>query len=397
MFKKTVVLSVVVALMLLGLFVDPSAAQSVTSVSKRGSLLEFPKITTSTKIGTNVTDTIVMIGNDAATGVTIKCYWMDKTQAAWDFEIFVTAYQPVWFSAKSGFGSVWVSQFGDNNTGELKCFAIDPNPAPGTPGTLEALLKFNYLYGNALIIQTTPISRAFEYNAWAFFLDNSPANPNGPINLGGGEYDYCPAYLIYNFFSQGAVADGADFGTTTLTLAPCQQDLRQDKSPVCGKAKFDIWNENEAKLTGAYQCVKCWFEGVLTNIGIDTWIGCNLTAPAKCKATGVGGNKFSEAVLKTDLGRFRVSPDTFVACKNVFDKFDIDGKTVVDVCGSTANQYKTPFLGVRLTEVGINANFDSWAGSTGTTAGIFNQVTQAGGFLPLIKWDPAENFETPKR
>ncbi len=71
MFKKTVVLSVVVALMLLGLFVDPSAAQSVASTSKRGSLLEWPKINTdSGKFGT-ITDTVIMIGNDAATGVTV--------------------------------------------------------------------------------------------------------------------------------------------------------------------------------------------------------------------------------------------------------------------------------------------------------------------------------------
>jgi len=401
MFKKTVVLSVVVALMLLGLFVDPSAAQNVTSVSKRGSLLVWPKIDTSNlrgPVGDVVTaDTIVMIGNDGASDVMLKCYWMDSSQQPQDFEFPVTAYQPVWFSAKSGYGSVWIPQFGDNKTGELKCWAIDPNPAPGAPGTLEQLRIFNYLYGNALILHSAPYVRAFEYNAWAFYLNGAPSNPSGPLNLSGVEYDYCPGYLIYNFFALAGVADGAVFGPTTLTLAPCQQDLRQDHLPVCGKAKFDIWNENEFKLTGAYQCVKCWFEGVLTDIGIDVWTGCNLAAPSKCKATGVGGNKFSLGVLKTDMGRFRVSPDSFVACKNVFAKYDVDGKTPVDVCASAANQYKTPFLGVRVTEVGILALYDGLAGSTGTTAGVFNQVTQAGGFLPRVLWDAAENFQTPQK
>jgi len=112
MFKKTVVLSVAVALILLGLYVDPSAAQSnVTSVSKRGALLVWPKIEVS-----DTTDTIIMIGNDGASNVTLKCYWMDKTQAAWDFEIELTAFQPVWFSARDGYGTYDVSQFGLNPT-----------------------------------------------------------------------------------------------------------------------------------------------------------------------------------------------------------------------------------------------------------------------------------------
>jgi len=181
-----------------------------------------------------------------------------------------------------------------------------------------------------------------------------------------------------------------------LTLAPCQQDLRQDKAPVCAKAKFDVWNENEAKLTGAYQCVKCWFEGVLSDIGTDVWGGCNLTqiTNGKCKATGVGGSKFTAGVLKTSLGRFRVSPDTFPACRGVFSKLAQDGKTPTDVCGDVANQYKTPFLGVRLTDLTLTAG-TGWAGSTGTGAGMF--VPGAGLPNPTVKWDPAENYRTPSR
>lgn len=397
MFKKTVVLSVAVALIMLGLFVDPSAAQ-VTSVSKRGSLLIWPKIVTSTDEGSGrpTTDTIVMIGNDAARAVTLKCYWMDKSQNAWDFEIELTAYQPIWFSAKDGWGSVDVSQFGDNQTGELKCWAITIPESP--EGALEELRQFNYLYGNAIIIESTPEPRAFEYNAWAFFLHTATPG-HGNLDLDAVEYDACPAYLVYNFFAEGAQADGADFGETTLTLAPCQQDLRQDKAPVCGKAKFDIWNENEGKLTGAYQCVKCWFEGVLSDIGIDVWDKCDLTSIAngKCKKTGVGGNKFTYDVLHTDLGRFRVTADTWPACKGVFSKLGQDGKTPVDVCADTANQFKTPFLGVRLTSVEINAPDDAWAGTTGTGAGQFTGVTQSGGFPPYIKWDRGENYQAPKR
>jgi hypothetical protein len=410
MFKKSVVISVAVALILLGLYVAPSSAQNVASTSKRGSLLVWPMIKTG-----DFLDTIITIGNDSSKSVILKCYWMDKTQAAWDFEIELTPYQPVWFSAKTGWGTFWggVSQFGSPNIGELKCWAITIPESP--EGALEQLRQFNYLYGNALILDTEDPVRAFEYNAWAFYLNKQPNDAQSVnLDLDGDEYDYCPGYLVYNFFSLDGTPGGtATFGLTTLALSPCQQDVRQDKTPVCGKAKFDIWNENEIKFTGAYQCVKCWFEGVLSEIGTVKWPSCDLKYPSpgyaldvnKCKNTGVGGAKFTEGTLHTDLGRFRVSPDTWPACKGVFAKLGQDGKTVVDVCEPASNQFKTPFLGVRLTDVFINSFFefpyvdppDGWAGTTGTGAGAFTGPTQSGGFSPYIRWDRAENYQTPQR
>jgi len=330
MFKKTVVLSVVVALMVLGLFVDPSAAQTLTNVSKKGSLLVFPKINT-LDTALDTTDTIIMMGNDSARDVLVKCYWMDSTQAAWDFEITLTKNQPIYFSAKTGRGvqgengSDIPNEFGVGKVGELKCWAVKFAHDPPDDGDLEMLAQHNHLYGNALLIQTRPVVRAFEYNAWAFNLYVQPSSDESQnLDLNGAEYDRCPAYLIYNFFGEGGVADGAEFGKTTMTLSPCQQDLRQDKLPVCAKARYDIWNANEDKLTSAYQCVKCWFEGVLTNMGTptDIWAGCDLwkLATGKCKLTGTRGTNFTAATLKTDNGRFRVSPDTFAACRGVFFK-----------------------------------------------------------------------------
>jgi len=335
MFKKTVIFSVAVALIMLGLFVDPSAAQ-VTSISKRGSLLIFPKIKTySRDIG--IVDTIITIGNDSSSPTWVKCYWMDKDQNPSDFEIYLTANQAIWFTAWQGYGTVDVSEFGDNKTGELKCWAVDIDP-PAQYST-EILKKFNFLYGSAVLVQSDPFPAAFEYQAWAFNANNLPS-PAGPINLNGNEYDYCPAYLAYNFYAYDGwvgIDYGSEFpwdhlavaGNSYLSLSPCQQDLRQDRSPVCTKAQFNIWNENEVKFTGAYQCVKCYFEGVLTGIGGSKWSKCDLNYYDKagnflfnkCKATGVGGNKFTYDVLHTDLGRTRVSPSLSTACNGVFARF----------------------------------------------------------------------------
>jgi hypothetical protein len=195
--------------------------------------------------------------------------------------------------------------------------------------------------------------------------DTAPGNLllNGSTSIVG--YDACPAYLVFNFFAEevSEVTGGgstlpvgrSNLGVTPckqdLVLAPCRQDLRQDAAPICTKARFDIWNENETKFTGSYQCVKCWFEGFLSEIGTDTWKKCDLTrlANGTCKPTGVGGKRFTKSFLKTDLGRFRVIPETFTACKGVFAAVGQDGKTAVDVCGNASNQYKTPFVGLLLT------------------------------------------------
>ncbi len=105
--------------------------------------------------------------------------------------------------------------------------------------------------------------------------------------------------ILFSTFSPRAPAinlpDKGGFATfvnTDLTLVPCIQDLRQDRVPTCTKAKFDIWNENETKYTGAYQCLKCWFEGYLGDIGSYT--------------IGYGGEKFWYKNLHTTAGRFRV-------------------------------------------------------------------------------------------
>jgi hypothetical protein len=401
MLRKMGVLSVAVALIIvLGLCTTPCSAQSnVTNVSKKGSLLIFPKILTDSGV-----DTIITIGNDYPSAVTVKCYWMDSYQQSWDFVFPLTANQPVWFSAKTGLGSIDVAGFGEGKQGELKCWAIKVLPDPKNPGgTIENQIAWNDLYGTAMMIFST-LPSSFEYNAFAFAARNIarglPVGDPGTLLLNGSfvdpGYDACPAYLIFNFFAEDNKAGG--FGgpdgkvgvlafESDLALVPCKQDFRQDSSPICTKVKFDIWNENESKLTGSYQCVKCWFEGILSDIGTATWAGCDLAnlTNGKCKPTGFGGNKFTSSFLKTDLGRFRVTPDSFAACTGVFSKIGQDGKTPVDVCGDPLNQWKTPFLGLLITELGYGdlglvATTPAYAGAW--VAGPPSQP------IPGILWDP---------
>jgi hypothetical protein len=416
MFRKLGVLSAVIALIVLGLSITPCLAQNnVTNVSKRGSLLIFPKVITAARgeqAPQALADTIITIGNDYPAALNVKCYWMDSDQRSWDFVFTMTAYQAVWFRASDGEGSVAVPGFGYDKQGELKCWAIKDLPDPNNPGwTLENQISWNYLYGTAtILIYVAP--NALEYNAFAFAARNvargdpvitPPDTGPGTLVLNGSNsdkgYDACPGYLTFNFFAEddfvegaGGLGQGIDFtaGASDLALTPCKQDFRQDNGPICSKVKFDIWNENEAKLTGSYQCIKCWFEGILSEIGGDSdyWNKCDLGT--KCKKTGYSGKKFTRDYLKTDLGRFRVTPDTFAACKGVFSKFGQDGKTPVDVCGDAANQVKTPFIGVLLTGFQILDTTFNDTVVTVTTPATAGAWTAGGTAQPIpgILWDP---------
>ncbi|MGE3843953.1 MAG: ExeM/NucH family extracellular endonuclease, partial [Vicinamibacterales bacterium] len=75
--------------------------------------------------------------------------------------------------------------------------------------------------------------------------------------------------------------------STRLTLASCSLDLKQDWQPIYTKLKFDVWNEDEVKFTGAFECADSWHE---------TDFGTNFDA---------GAQDFSLAALGTYAARYR--------------------------------------------------------------------------------------------
>jgi hypothetical protein len=320
-----------------------SAAQNVANTTQKGSLLIFPKILVQVNPlpGLPITDTYITIGNDYFTEVWVKCYWVDEDQNIEDFMFRLTPNQPVIFSAWTGTdydGTVSVPPF--VGKGELKCWAVN---AAGTDQ-----ISFNHLYGNALIYHE---GTSVAYNAWSFTARGVPlgstVGTGGNLQLTGnpGGYDACPQYLVTNFVPVGAPYTSLHEDKADLTLVPCKQDLRQDRTPTCTKAKFDIWNLNETKYTGAYVCLKCWYEGFLDEIA---------------KPQGFGGEKFTWGALHTNIARFRVQSANNAACKTapVFE-----GK-----CAGAG--VLTPFLGLMLSAAqDTDGNILPWVGYTPFTAG----------------------------
>jgi hypothetical protein len=365
MLRKATLFSLAMFLVLAGMVTVASAAQNVANVSQKGSLLIWPKIVVQ---DSPYVDTYLMIGNDYYQDVWVKCYWVDSDQNIEDFMFRLTPNQPIEFSARNGSANdnhdVTIPPFA--GLGELKCWAVNAQ------GTQQ--ISWNHLYGDAIIAGGYLTRGAAMYNAWSFTarnvaLGNSVGTIQGKLELTGGNnaYDACPQYLVTNFHTNFNMLDYAD-----LTLVPCMQDLRQDRLPTCTKAKFDIWNENETKYTGAYQCLKCWWEGYLEDIGKD--------------ASGFGGEKFTLGVLKTLAARFRVQSASNAACK-----------AAIPECLTTTGVL-TPFVGLLLYahEEEADAQADDQTGFvpfTGTTP--FGAGSDGTGF---IYWDPAGGSpEAPTR
>ena len=284
-----------------------SAAANVTSNSQKGSLLVFPKVI-ALDMSADTVNTYFFIGNDNSVPTWVKCYWMDNNQTSYDFMFLLTSNQPVVFDALTGYNEFFeIPPFA--GIGTLVCFAqSDDDRVPR---------DFDHLYGTALIRQGT--TAWIYYDAFSFaargasyftaydasgtpVAASSPEAVWGSLNLTGDTgYDTCPLYLVANFIPENSTLAPAK---PDLTLWPCKQDLRQDRIPTCTKAKFDIWNENEVKFTGAYQCFKCFFEGFLTDIGVTT--AGTRGAFMYNRGPGYGGDKFSQGVLQTDVARMRV-------------------------------------------------------------------------------------------
>lgn len=386
--------------MVLAMFTAASAAPNVANATQKGSLLVFPWVMTLGFVNdpTNpLVDTYIFIGNDQASPTYVKCYWMDSNQSVEDFHFMVTANQPVVFSA--GAGASQILPFGLKSVGSLVCWAQDAgdqNPQ-----------SFNHLYGYALVVNALNATNTF-YNAYAFALRGSaPVAPNnGTLPLDGVVYDACPKYLITTFIADPTLSGYDD---PALALWPCKQDLTQDRDPTCTKAKFDVWNGNEVKFTGAYQCFKCYFEGILKDIAAKASLETarsmgpgfggerfseDIPWRPPTGGPGFGGEKFTQEVLKTQLGRLRVQGVRSSVC---FGKTGTPSGSYL--CPDSAH-VNTPLLGVLMYAerwVVYDPN-DSPPVSFWTPADrgytLFGAGQDPSGF---IKWDPSIDVEKPKQ
>jgi hypothetical protein len=261
-----------------------------------------------------------------------------------DFHFPLTSNAAIWFDARTGLGSGgsyqpfpyfssngfdnpylitpgFTSETGTGNDnppvtippssfpyprGMLACWVTNP------AGTIP--IKYNHITGTATVWD--PILGAYEYNAFAFFVNSGvegaevctpQAPPAAPLchpdtlNLNGVEYDQCPEYLIGQFTPEGAPVPPGAFPVLANRLAfnGCTINLNQDWAPIFTKILFEVWNADERKLTGAFECA-------------DTWHETEFNAPPTIRSGGwidSGAQSFQFAFIGTYSARYRARPD----------------------------------------------------------------------------------------
>ena len=157
--------------------------------------------------------------------------------------------------------------------------------------------------------------------------------------------------------TQGAIA----FGRTRVVFTGCNIALNQDWTPTWTKLVFDVWNEEENKVTGAWECADTWHEMYLTK-GPS---GYQYPWP------DAASSNFSVDTVGTFAARYRVQGQKSTQCKSI--------------------------VGADAVAVGVLAvqSTDLTLGTAGARALVGTNLTAAGK-LPTgkIVWDPG--FVTPE-
>lgn len=342
-----------------------SAAPNVTQNTQKGSLLIFPDIDVRGSV-----QTIVRIQNDGPRDVQVKCYYLDGYKHRVDFQFELTANQPFWFDVRTGDGTTPVAPYPNTpsngfpnrptplGAGMLVCWVVD----------VEGInqLKWNHLAGTATIIDHGNGS-AYEYTGYGFFvptgLDLQPVGTGGTINLNGVEYDSCPLYMLGQFSPTGTVLPGpapVTYGNTRVAFAGCRIDLIQDWVPTWTKLVFDVWNEEETKITGAYECADTWHEMYfVSNTAAPNW---------PFPTADAASSNFSIDTIGTASARYRVQGQASTQCR--------------------------PLVGADAVAVGILAIQSTDIAVGGGIATIGTNLSAAGKQPGRIVWNPG--FATPE-
>jgi hypothetical protein len=199
------------------------------------------------------------------------------------------------------------------------------------------------------------IQVAYTYNSWNFTARNvaagAPVGTPGRLDLTGvdGAYDACPNYLIGHFSPAGAFVDTNAVPQYVvenfLSVLSCNQDLRQDYTPHYTKLQYQVWNEQEVKFTGAYECSDGykWTE---------LYYG-----------TDVGRENFSYDVIQSTAAQVKVKGVASTQCNTPTIKTEASG--LVGVLSTYQGYDDVSVVGTTLNGAGAQAGYVLWDAQDG--------------------------------
>ncbi len=282
------------------------AAPNVVNTTQKGSLVIFPEIDTSGE-----RNTIIRLTNDNTQAINVMCYYGEFTddplvKPTLDFMFKLKKNQPAHWEAKDGNGTIPVPDFPNTTTGtgQLLCWAV--TKGGGTQ------VKWNHLSGTATVIDTSD-ETAYTYNAYQSYArgvknKQQVGTTPGTLELNGtagdGAYDQCGRYVIGHFSPKAAVISlpgTARVGIVGnfLSVSSCTQDLSPVglANPMPQTITFDVWNEDNLKVSGARESADSWWRMVLGN-----------TAP-NYSEIDMASDIFTFGQLQTNSAHFRAESE----------------------------------------------------------------------------------------
>lgn len=324
-----------------------AAAPALTTSDRAAGILVWPKVLVDTQ-GTLTgvpTDTVITLGNNSSTNLKqAHCFYINATshcandeeqacftasdcndaacEPGWnkvDFNIYITANQPLGWSASDGLrgsdlpingsaggtcsnkpqvqcissaqcggGTCLIGPNGQNNIGtavppvpedpfigSLTCIQFDPAQ---NPPVQDQTASRNALIGEGTVVTIPDSPNAIDgakYNAVGFRA-LGVADTDDTIELGGAsaDYDGCAQTLILDHFFDDAIdptsastsLPDSDNGATTteLTLVPCGNNILT-RDPGVVVAQFLVFNEFEQRFS-ASRTVDCLLDTDISNI-----------------------------------------------------------------------------------------------------------------------------------
>src|SRR5215472_13650829 len=202
--------------------------------------------------GGAVTDTRVELVNLSSQPVQLGCIYVPAVSCAgFDFQVRLTANQPIsWLASQGVFsGSTAVPPFGQ--TGELKCI-VEPDQ--------DAVSAHNTIQGRAAVFGAD--GQTIGYSAVGFLrLTDGPLT--NEISLDGVTYTQCPDEQHFAFI---AGTPGNPSAESELVIAACSEDLENLNTPPT-VVQFLVYNEFEEVFSGSLS-VTCSLRRVLDKISI---------------------------------------------------------------------------------------------------------------------------------
>jgi hypothetical protein len=249
----------------LSILLGSSRATGQISAADAAAVVVFPYVVVDSANGT---DTIIQLSNASGGPVSARCLFEDVTSlcsnqpartcrtdsdcppggictGSWtptDFQIQLTARQPVGWRAGQGSMQLGIQPRRDPFLGLLRCVVVDASSAlPRNLNALEGSALVDHFVGGA-----PPEFDTARYNAIGVrsLLDDGSGQQDQTLNLDGNEYVGCPTNTLLGHFFENATDPVSNQGRlqTDLVLVPCSVDYLAQQ-PASVMVHYNVYNE----------------------------------------------------------------------------------------------------------------------------------------------------------